>query len=218
MRELKKRWNADDRPGLAVSLRPGGLNPSNLVEKIAEAVGEPVLEAQQDATPRSIAQPGDIERILRSDEVPWSLIKDRFGARFERRQSVLLLCEEAQTMTAKREALKTVSRLAAERRRRPVANSGGARVRGVVGHHREDRRMRHHPPTGGNNASLDGLSGREAKEYVLKTLMYLDAEVRQSELSRWTDLVRGLLRLAEALADPDDRRGGRAASRCPSSP
>ena len=75
-----------------MSLRPGGLNPSNLVEKIAEALGEPVL---------------DMERILLSDEVPWSLIKDRFGAHLNADSPLLLLCDEAQNMNAKSESLKT---------------------------------------------------------------------------------------------------------------
>ena len=190
MRELKKRWNADDRPGLAVSLRPGGLNPSNLVEKIAEAVGEPVLEAQQDTkttrgglaggvkleqeTSRSVAQPGDMERVPRSDEVPWSLIKDRFGARLNADSPLLLLCDEAQNMNAKSEALRTFLDSL------PSGDEGPSPIPLVpvfAGLSDTTERIVEcgiTRPTGGNNVPLGGLSDREAKEYVLKTLRYLE--------------------------------------------
>ena len=93
MRELKKRWN-ENRRGLAVSLRPGGLTPATLFEKIAEAVDEPV-------------RPGDMERVLRSDEVPWSLIKERFGEHLNADSPLLLLCDEAQNMDDESKPLRT---------------------------------------------------------------------------------------------------------------
>ena len=201
MRELKKRWNDGALPGVAVSLRPGGLNGIRLFRELSAAWGVPVAEhgehsrtteigggavvkgkmADTDAT-ESL---GDIERIRESDEVPWELIKERFGEHLNAENPLLLLCDEAQNMNAGSEALKTFldSLHSGDDGSSPIplvpVFAGLSDTTAMISKCGVTR------PTAGNDVSLGGLSEKDAKAYVLRTLVHLGVDARQSELSRW---------------------------------
>ena len=200
MRELKKRWN-EGRLGLAVSLRPGGLTPAMLFEKIAEAVDEPVQETREDTTTTKggvsggvklerershrVVRPGDMERVLRSDEVPWSLIRERFGEHLNADSPLLLLCDEAQNMDDESKPLRTFldSLHSGDDGPSPIplvpVLAGLSDTTSKIVECGVSR------PTDENDVSMGALSEKETEEYALKTLVHLDADATQGELAAW---------------------------------
>ena len=94
LRELAKRWQKD---AVVVALRPGGMKPIRLFRAVSAVLSVPAAEREDRTRTREVGagaavvkgkvststtsvSPGDVERLRESDEVPWGLLKERFGA------------------------------------------------------------------------------------------------------------------------------------------
>ena len=194
VRELTRRWNDGSRPGIAVWLRPGAMNAIRLYRELSDILAVPVADRADHYRTKEIGgnaglvkgkvsetdvtvSPGDIDRIRESDEVPWSLIKENFGKHLNPENPLLLLCDEAQNMDEEDKALRTFldSLHSGATGQSPIplvpVFTGLSDTTAKIVACGVTR------PTGGNNVTLGGLSDKEAKNYALRTLMHLDAEV-----------------------------------------
>ena len=215
-----------------------GLNPLGLIQRIAVAVGKPVREEKQvahtttgeaglavakakHARTATTVEPAVAELAQRSAEVPWELIKVYYGEHLNRDNPLILLCDEAQNMgddestTPTRAFLDTLHHGDDGPSPIPVvpvfaglSDTGDKIVKfGIT------------RPAGGNSITLEGLSDGDAGTYVLKTLNYLGADVRNgTERSRWRDwfvkdchgwpkhLRTAMTAVAEAMLEADTSR------------
>ena len=200
LRELAKRKRAEGM--VVVQLSFGGLNPVRLFQEVAREVRQPLRHAETRTTTLQTSanaavvkggvsaatakvSRGDLERLRDSDEVPWEMLKERFGKHLGPDKPLLLLCDEAQNM-APSQALNTF--LGSLHARDPDSEApipvvpvfaGLADTVRVIGRCGITR------PTGGNDLPIGAFGGPESREYALRTLAYLDALASTAETAEW---------------------------------